>query len=128
MQRLVFVYNAESGIRNAILDSIHKAFSPSTYQCGLCSITHGLVGENQEWKKFREQGAYQMEFLHKDEFQKKYASKFGHKFIFPIILTEGKRGLEVLISDKELEEIKTSKNLISLINKRMNQEEDEKNS
>ena len=32
MQRLVFVYNAESGIKNAILDSIHKTFSPSTYQ------------------------------------------------------------------------------------------------
>ena len=127
-QKLLFIYNADSGFQNVIMDSLHKAFSPSTYQCNLCSITHGLVGENQEWKMFREQGAYQMEFLHKDEFHKEYASKFGHKFTFPIVLAEGGRGLEVLISDEELEELKTAKNLIALINKRMGQEEDEKNS
>src|SRR5690606_30777946 len=90
-------------------------FSPSTYNCNLCDITFGLVAENKVWKKFREKSDIQMTFLHKDEFAKTYASKFGHKFTFPIVLFEGNDGLEIFISTEELNALETSQELIDII-------------
>lgn len=119
LKQLLFVYNANSGKRNALLDSMHKVFSPSTYDCNLCDITFGLVGENRIWKKFREQSKMPMSFVHKDEFTKSYASKFGYKFTFPIVLLEGNNGLEVFIPTEELNELQSAKELIDLIRERI---------
>ena len=118
-EELVFVYNANSGAKNAAFDSMHKVFSPKTYDCKLCAITYGVVAENRTWKKFRQQSPHKMTFLHKDEFTKKYASKFGYKFEFPIVLLEGTNGLEVLISKDELNELKTPHGLIRLLKERV---------
>ena len=118
-EKLIFIYNANSGKRNAILDSMHKIFSPSTYDCNLCDITYGLVSENRTWKKFHEESKHDMVFLHKDEFAKKYASKFGAKFTFPIVLNEGINGLEVFISTEELNVLNTPKMLIQLVEERL---------
>ncbi len=118
IQKLLFVYNANSGIRNALLDSMHKVISPSTYECNLCDITFGLVSENKTWKKFREQSSVPMSFLHKDEFTKAYASKFGHKYTFPIVLMEGNGELELFISTEELNALQSSEDLIDVIQKR----------
>lgn len=112
------MYNANSSTKNAIVDSMHKVFSPATYDCNLCDITYGIFTENRRWKKFRKEGAYQMNFLHKDEFAKTYASKFGYKFEFPIVLLESDKGLEVLISKAELNTFKTPNALIDLIEER----------
>ena len=49
---LIFFYNAQSGISNAILDYVHKIFSPSTYDCNLCSLTYNNFGMINQWKKF----------------------------------------------------------------------------
>lgn len=117
-QKLIFVYNANSGKRNAILDSMQKVFSPSTYDCKLCDLTFGLVAENRTWKKFRQESNHQMSFLHKDEFAKKYASKFGYKFDYPVVLAEGDKGLEVLVSAVEMNTLKTAHGLISLLKQR----------
>ena len=59
-----------------------------------------------------------MEFLHKDEFFKAYASKFGHKFTFPIVLGATSNGLEIFVKTEELNEMKNAKDLIELITKR----------
>nr|WP_297914018.1 GTPase [uncultured Allomuricauda sp.] len=118
-EKLIFVYNADSGARNAILDSMHKVFSPSTYDCKLCDLTYGLVKENRTWKRFRETSEHDMIFLHRDEFRKKYASKFGHKFTFPVVLIEGERGLEVLVSVEELNALKTPGALIQMIKRNL---------
>lgn len=116
--QLIFVYNANSGKRNALLDSMHKVFSPSTYDCNLCDITFGLVTENKLWKEFREQSNLPMTFLHKDEFAKSYASKFGHRFTFPIVLMENDYDLEVFISTEELNALQSAQELIEVIQKR----------
>ncbi len=120
-EKLLFVYNADSGAKNAILDSMHKVLSPSTYDCNLCDLTYGLVLENRIWKKFREESTHEMEFIHRDEFKKQYASKFGYKFNFPIILVENGNGLEVFISTEELNSLDTPVTLINLIEQRLNQ-------
>lgn len=117
--KLVFVYNADSGLRNLVLDSAHKLFSPGTYQCSLCDITYGAFREKSDWKKFRESSDLEMEFLHKDEFADAYKSKFGHKFHFPIVLLETNRGLEVFIRTEELDAVTGVKELIALIEERV---------
>lgn len=116
--KLIFIYNANSGMRNALLDGAHKALSPNTYQCNLCDLTFGVINEKRAWKKFREEGNLNMEFIHKDEFKKEYASKFGYKFEFPIILVIVDNELQVFISTKELNELDNTEALIELIKKR----------
>jgi hypothetical protein len=116
--RLIFIYNVDSGMRNALLDGAHKALSPNTYQCNLCDLTYGVFKERKAWKKFRQEMQWKMEFLHKDEFKKQYASKFGHKFEFPIVLIALDDELQVFISSSELNELETMEALIDLINKR----------
>lgn len=118
-RKLIFIYNADSGLRNAILDSAHKIFRPETYDCKLCDITYGVFSENAVWKKFRTETVIPMEFLHKDEFAKAYKSKFGHKFTFPIVLAEGNGGLEVLVHTGELNLLQAAEELVELIEKRM---------
>jgi hypothetical protein len=118
-QKLIFIYNADSGLRNMLMDGAHKIFSPDTYECSLCAITYGAFTENSNWKKFRKESDLPMEFLHKDEFSAAYASKFGHKFRFPIVLVETKGGLEVFVKTEELDEITNSEKLIDLIQKRL---------
>ncbi len=118
LQKLIFIYNADSGIRNMIMDSAHKIFSPDTYECSLCDITYGAFTENSVWKKFRKETDLQMEFLHKDEFAKAYASKFGYKFTFPIVLNESEKGLEVFVRTEELNKLENPEGLINLIKER----------
>ena len=121
LQKLIFVYNANSGSRNAFLDSMHKIFSPKTYDCKLCELTFGVMAEKRNWKRFRQETKHAMEFLHKDEFAKAYKSKFGYKFTFPIVLTEGANGLEVLITTQEINQTKTVDSLIQLVEERTKQ-------
>ncbi|TMU50914.1 GTPase [Flagellimonas algicola] len=116
--QLIFVYNANSGSRNAILDSMHKVFSPSTYQCNLCDITFGLVSENKEWKKFREESVLQMDFLHKDEFVQHMDNHFAKKYSLPIVLVKENEALQVLVETEELNQLGSAKELIDLIQKR----------
>jgi len=114
-EQLLFVYNANAGKGNALLDSLHKVFSPQTYDCQLCKITFGVFSEKSSWKRFRKASKLPMIFLHKDEFTKRYKSKFQYKFTFPIVLLEGDNGLEVLISTKELNTLQSSEELIKVL-------------
>lgn len=70
--RLVFVYNADSGLFNALIDFAHKTFSPQTYQCNLCAITYSMFGMKKDWQEFLKTLELPLEFLHKDELLKKY--------------------------------------------------------
>ena len=66
MAKLVFVYNAESGIVNGIFDSFHKILKPSTYTCDLCVITHNHVGIRKAWGKQMESIVIDKIYLHRD--------------------------------------------------------------
>jgi hypothetical protein len=70
--KLVFVYNAASGIFNLLSDVAHKILSPETYACNLCAITHTNFGMKKEWKEYLESLERPLEFLHADEFEAKY--------------------------------------------------------
>lgn len=119
IKNLVFVYNARSGLGNAFLDSAHKFLSPATHSCRLCSLTFGLSGERRAWKEFREQSGIRMTFLHRDEFLSAYASKFGAKYIFPLVVADTGEDLEVVLSAAELNVIGNTDELIRVLSSRM---------
>ncbi|MDH5571198.1 MAG: GTPase [Gammaproteobacteria bacterium] len=107
--KIIFVYNADSGFVNALLDIGHKAISPDTYQCSLCSITHGVLKERDEWKQFRESSDNELVFLHRDEFEKKYKIKKN----YPVVLIQQASGhFDELIDRDSLNEMKDMNALI----------------
>jgi len=69
---LLLVYNADSGLFNLMADVAHKIFSPATYPCGLCAVTHGPLGMREEWRTFLDGLGRPVEFLHRDEFRRAY--------------------------------------------------------
>ena len=118
LQELIFVYNAASGIGNVLLDGAHKVLNPATYSCSLCQLTHGAFREHKVWKNFRQSSQLPMQFLYKDEFQKEYASKFGHAHTFPVVLGRTGSGLELVVSTAELNGMETAEELITLLKSR----------
>lgn len=97
MSKLIFVYNADSGMLNTVKDIGHKLLSPATYDCFLCSLTHGTFRENPEWKSFRQERRMEMVFLHRDEFERTY----DRKMEYPVILRDNGE-LTVAISRQQL--------------------------
>ncbi|WP_291865989.1 GTPase [Maribacter sp.] len=119
MEKLIFVYNANSGWYNSVLDSFHKVVSPNTYACSLCDITYGVFSENELWKNFRESSNIKMEFLHKDEFTKKYNISRVALVECPVILKSVKGKLESFITADEINNLKEAQNLIDVLNTRI---------
>jgi hypothetical protein len=70
--KIIFVYNADSGVFNLLSDIAHKMFSPQTYACRLCAITHSNFGMKKEWKEYLDSLGNRLEFLHADEFRDKH--------------------------------------------------------
>ncbi len=119
VQKLIFIYNADSGFFNTIANSFHKIFRPSTYKCSLCKLTYRIFKESFEWQMFRKQSHLNMQFLHKNDFDSSFVSKFNHRFTFPIVLVDTGDEFEVFITTEELNELKNSKELIELIKQRI---------
>lgn len=118
--KLIFVYNAESGLKNALLDSAHKIFSPKTYPCKLCDLTYHALGEKKAWKTYRKHVNAEMKFLHADEFNALYKSKFRPAFELPVVLVEDQYELELLLSKNTLDEIDDLETFIKKIDRYLN--------
>lgn len=67
---ILFVYKADSGLFNTATDIAHKIFSPETYECNLCALTHGYFSIRKEWEAFIRELGLAAEFLHRDEIDK----------------------------------------------------------
>ena len=67
LPELLFVYNADAGLVNGLLDTLHKTFSPATYACSLCAVTYGATSMRPEWREFLGQLPARTTFLHRDE-------------------------------------------------------------
>jgi hypothetical protein len=114
--KLIFIYNADSGIISMVSDYFHKIVKPDTYQCNLCSLTYGNLGMNAKWKDFIDNLEISVKFLHKDEFKSEYPwekAEFPSAYIF--------KGSELclLISMEEMNHLKTLDELIDLVNKKL---------
>lgn len=116
-EKLVFVYNADGGIINGIMDSAHKLFAPSTYQCPLCAVTHGIVGMRSEWKEYMRSLSYETRFYHRDGFRKEWPTMEAD---LPAIFFEAENEeIGLLISKEELELVRTVGQLSALLGRRI---------
>ncbi len=116
MASLLFIYKAKSGVTNALLDSVHKMFSPRTYPCQLCTLTHNTFSENKLWKTFKNKSQISMTFYHTDEFLRTYPNA---TYTFPVILCKTNDDLSIFISTSKLSSINTTEALITLIQQKL---------
>lgn len=111
--RLLLVYNAESGILNAILHAVHKAVRPSTYPCSLCAITYGAVSMRKQWRDFLNGLKLEKVFLHRDEFAAAFP---GQKVDLPaILISDFGETPRVLVSREVLDGIADLDELIEVV-------------
>lgn len=118
LKKLIFVYNANSDTKETLLDSAKKLLSPSTHDCKLCALTYGLTSEKKKWKKFRKGSGIAMDFLHKDEYEKQFKSKFAQQYTYPIILIQDHYDLDIFMNAEKLNQIEDLDTLIDEIEKR----------
>lgn len=101
--RLVFVYNADSGIINAAIDTAHKLLSPNTYSCPLCRFSHGYFSERPQWREFVEWLPADCEFLHRDEAEAKY----GIAVELPAVLKWSSGSLSICLAAADIRQCDT---------------------
>lgn len=99
-KKIIFVYNADSGLFSTVTDYVHKLLSPSTYACSLCALTHHHAGMKQEWKAFVQQLPYKAGFLHKDEFVHDYPAY--EKLALPAVFIQHQTSMQLLLSAETL--------------------------
>ena len=96
---LIFVYNADSGFVNTLLDIGHKIVSPQTYSCNLCAITHSTFRMRDEWKQFVAGLGMPVEFLHRDDLGKKYGIR---DVTLPAVFRKNNGTLEAWVTREEI--------------------------
>jgi len=99
---LIFVYRAERGIFNSLSHTMHRVFSPATYECRLCQITFSAVGMLHPWKEFLESRPEAKLFYHRKEFTADYPQVTSEP---PLILKADPDSLspEILFGCQEIE-------------------------
>ncbi len=114
MKKLLFVYNADSGLLNFVLDAAHKLFSPSTYPCSLCALTYTPTGLPR-WRRFVKTLPGAVEFLHKDEFSEQYGA--GDARLPAAYVWDG-QALQLWITAEEMNEFQSLNELITAVSHR----------
>ena len=109
---LLFVYNADSGLFNTMADIGHKIFSPSTYACDLCMLTHGYFSERQEWRDFIENLGVGCTFLHRDQFRRRHPDERSE---LPAVFLINRDGIRPCVTAQQLRDCKDLKQLEQLI-------------
>jgi len=113
---LLFVYNAETGLFSVVTDYAHKILSPKTYPCNLCAITYGNMGMNKKWKEFIARLTVPIEFLHRDEFLKRYKLEDTQ---LPAAFIKRGESISMLITHSEINECTSVKDLMNLVAKKI---------
>lgn len=113
---LIFIYNADSGRWNALLDSLHKSLFPQSYACHLCRITHNFWGEKEIWAKFRERFEGEISVFHKDQIPPELRNEATE---LPVILVDRPGGRQTLLSREEIARCGTAEALIAAIQQRL---------
>ncbi len=98
--KLIFIYNADSGIVSAGMDWLHKLVSPDTYQCDLCGMTYGHLGMKKKWKNFLNSVDYDKEFVYKDQVSTAYPELI--EYDLPVVALKENGQTEVLLDSNAL--------------------------
>ncbi len=112
---LLFVYGNDSGALNGLLHAVHKIVSPSTYDCRLCGLTYGLLGQRAAWGQALSALGMKSEFLHRDEMIARYGNDQPP---LPAVFTVEIGRLALLISKAEIESCHDLDALIALLQAR----------
>ena len=115
--KLVFAYNADSGLFNTASDIAHKILSPKTYSCQLCALTHGYFSVREEWVGFLETLDIDCEFLHRDELQAKY--QLENQELPTIYLRKNAGELETFVDRKTIEACKDLESLKQMLQEKL---------
>ncbi|MBI2463388.1 hypothetical protein HYV57_00330 [Candidatus Peregrinibacteria bacterium] len=116
--RLLFVYNADSGLFNQLTDYAHKIISPATYSCNLCKLTYSNFSIQRGWKNFLNSLHAEKAFLHRDEFAARYPKLADTPL--PAIFSF-KQGIPaLLLSDETINNVKSLDDLQHLLNDKIN--------
>ena len=128
-KRLVFIYNADSGVVNTVKDWWHKLLRPSTYSCNLCVQTFSAFGMKKDWKEFinklnvpvefLKKDKFSLEFLHRDEFKEKYDMPDAK---FPSAYLHSDSKLRLFISQDEMNSVNSLDELMELMNQKIKEE------
>jgi hypothetical protein len=115
--RLILVYNADSGLLNAVKDAVWKVVRPATYPCSLCALTYGYVSMHGRWRRFLERLPHTKVFHHRDDFAAAFPTA---EVALPAILLAGPRDApEVMVSAAELDGLPDLDALITLVEARL---------
>jgi len=115
MDKLVFAYNADSGLLNALGDWTHKLVSPETYPCNLCALTYSNLGMRRAWKRFVRTLSAEVVFLHRDELAARYGESNA---ALPAVFCEDGGTLQPLIEAPELDACGSLDDLVQLVQAR----------
>jgi len=110
---IIFVYNANSGIKAAVIDYFHKIIYPPTYPCHLCALTHSNLGQRKVWKDFVKKSDIKMRFYHIDDFEEKYKLKKE----YPVILKKEDQQISTFLNKTQLNKLKRIEDLIDKVEK-----------
>ena len=100
--RVLFVYNADSGLIAQLKDYVHKIVAPQSYPCSLCQITFGNLGMKRAWRRFVQDLPQTAVFLHRDELTGRYALLLSESL--PAVFVEEREEISSLVTAEELNE------------------------
>ena len=110
--KLIFVYNAKSGLVNASIDYFHKIIAPQSYACSLCKLTHGNFGMKAVVKALEANFEGEIQFLHSDEFE----TQFDDRIDYPAVLISINGKNRVVLPSKELEDFSSTEAFLVRLN------------
>ena len=113
-QKLIFIYNAESGLINGIIDYLHKIFSPDSYDCSLCKLTYNNLGKIRKWRKFLKSSNYEIVFAYKDHLK---IMGIDNGIKLPTVLLNDN---SILFGSSEIESCKSLDELIDKLKSKIN--------
>jgi hypothetical protein len=87
-----------------------KTFVPRRCPCNLRKLTFGLLLMKKRWKLYLKNLSYEVELLHRDEFQRQFSSRLS----LPVVLN-GSNDQPVLLSADDINAAITLDELILLM-------------
>ena len=115
-KKVIFVYNADSGVVNVVKDFWKKILRPSSYECNLCMQTFSTFGMKKSWKNFVQNLDIETEFLHRDEFEKDFEINNAN---YPSAYIQDNGNLTLFITQDEMNTVKSLDEMESLVSKKV---------
>jgi hypothetical protein len=112
-KKLIFIYNANSGLVNSGIDYLHKIISPKTYNCNLCALTYDKFGMLKKWKNFINSSPISIKFIYKNN--ETYSRLIKSNDKLPAVWLELDGNPSILITADQINQEKTFEGLVKLV-------------